>query len=77
MKLFNPKLINMKRILYPGIAATFLFMVGCTKNFEKINTDPNQSTPANFDANFFLASSQNTYKESIAGYAGPILFQSG
>ncbi len=77
MKLFNPKLINMKRILYTGIAATFLFMVGCTKNFEKINTDPNQSTPANFDANFFLASSQNTYKESIAGYAGPILFQSG
>jgi hypothetical protein len=77
MKLFNPKLINMKRILYSGIAATFLFMVGCTKNFEKINTDPNQSTPANFDANFFLASSQNTYKESIAGYAGPILFQSG
>jgi len=67
----------MKKILIYSMIAIFAVPISCTKNFEAINTDPNQSTPASFDANFFLSNSQQQYKESIAGYAGPILFQSG
>ena len=67
----------MKKILIYSMIAIFAVPISCTKNFESINTDPNASSPANFDANFFLSNSQQSYKESIAGYAGPILFQSG
>lgn len=67
----------MRKILIYLLVAIIVVPIGCTKNFESINTDPNRSSPANFDANFFLSNSQNTYKEGIAGYAGPILFQSG
>ena len=49
----------------------------CTKDFEEINTDPTQYSPGNFDANYFLSSSQRNYEDAISGYAGPILFQSG
>lgn len=61
------------------ISATMLVlsMGSCTKDFTDINTDPTRSTPANFDANFFLSNAENTYKEGIAGYQGPILFQAG
>lgn len=54
-----------------------LFATSCTKDFEEINTDPTQYSPANFDANYFLSSSQRNYEETITGYSGPILFQSG
>ncbi len=68
----------MKRTFpYLILAALILTIGGCTKDFKEINTDPTRSTPANFDANYFLSNSQNTYKEGIAGYQGPILFQSG
>jgi len=67
----------MKRLFYICTIAALLFTAGCTKDFEGINTDPTRATPANFDANYFLSNSQNTYKECIAGYSGPILFQSG
>jgi len=66
----------MKRILLP-ITAAIVILSGCTKNFEALNTNPLAASPASFDANFFLSNAQNTYKEGIGGYAGPILFQSG
>jgi len=66
----------MKRILLPIIAA-IVILSGCTKNFDTLNTNPLAASPASFDANFFLSNAQNTYKEAIGGYAGPILFQSG
>ena len=67
----------MKKILIYSLIAIFAVPISCTKNFESINTDPTRSSPASFDANFFLSNSQQEYKESIAGYSGPILFQSG
>lgn len=66
-----------RKFPYLILAAFILSMSSCTKDFKEINTDPTQSTPASFDANYFLANAQNTYKEGIAGYSGPILFQSG
>ncbi len=66
----------MKRILLPIITA-IVILSGCTKDFESLNTNPLAASPASFDANFFLSNAQNTYKEAIGGYAGPILFQSG
>jgi hypothetical protein len=75
-ELFINKLINMKRILLP-ISAAIVILSGCTKDFEALNTNPLAASPATFDANFFLSNAQNTYKEAIGGYAGPILFQSG
>lgn len=67
----------MKKIFFYSLIAIFAVPLSCTKNFEEINTDPTRSSPANFDANFFLSNSQNEYKEAISGYSGPILFQSG
>ena len=52
-------------------------MVGCTSDFEQINTDPTKATPNNFDANYFLSSAQWNYIDGITGYSGPVLFQSG
>lgn len=54
-----------------------LLTTACTKDFKEINTDPTQYSPENFDANYFLSSSQSNYSGTISGYAGPILFQSG
>jgi Starch-binding associating with outer membrane len=71
------KITTMKKILIYTCIAALIVQTGCTKKFEAINTDPTQSSPANFDANYFLSNSQNTYKEGISGYNGPILFQSG
>lgn len=67
----------MKRLfIYSGLLGLTL-LTACTKNFEEINTDPTQSSPANFDANYFLSSSQANYVNAITGYNGAILFQSG
>jgi hypothetical protein len=49
----------------------------CTEDFDEINTDPTKSSPENFDANYFLSSSQWSYLDGTMGYNGPTLFQSG
>ncbi|MDX2045848.1 MAG: SusD/RagB family nutrient-binding outer membrane lipoprotein [Chitinophagaceae bacterium] len=67
----------MKKIfLYTGIVF-LVFQTSCTKDFEKINTDPTQSSPGNFNSDYFLSSSQANYINAITGYNGAILFQSG
>ena len=67
----------MKKIfVYIGLAVA-LFQASCTKDFEKINTDPTQSSPANFNSDYFLSNSQAHYINAITGYNGAILFQSG
>lgn len=65
-----------KALLYTSLAA-FVALAGCTKNFDKINTDPTKASPGNFDPNYFLSTSQWTYVDGIMGYNGAILFQSG
>lgn len=65
-----------KILLYTGLAATML-QVSCTKDFKEINTDPTQSSPANFNSDYFLSNSQAKYIATITGYEGSILFQSG
>lgn len=65
-----------KNLIYLGIGV-LLMTSSCTKDFEKINTDPTQYTPETFDPNYFLSSSQSNYAGTISGYSGPILFQSG
>lgn len=65
-----------KYFIYTGISILIL-AASCTKKFEEINTDPTQYAPANFDANYFLSSSERSYADAISGYSGPILFQSG
>jgi len=61
-----------------GVGLGFVLLTtSCTKDFQAINTDPTQYSPENFDANYFLSSSQSNYSGTISGYAGPILFQSG
>jgi hypothetical protein len=65
-----------KIVLYTGIAV-LLLQTACTKDFEEINTDPTQSSPANFNSDYFLSSSQANYINAITGYNGAILFQSG
>lgn len=65
-----------KILLYTGIAV-FALQAGCTKKFEEINTDPTQSSPATFNSDYFLSSSQANYINAITGYNGAILFQSG
>lgn len=65
-----------KSFLYISLVAA-LAGTGCTKDFDEINTDPTRSSPANFDPNYFLSSSQWEHANAISGYNGPILFQSG
>jgi hypothetical protein len=75
----HKKTIQMKRT-FSNISRLVLItaiMVGCTSDFESINTDPTKATPSNFDANFFLSSAQWNYADAITGYNGPVLFQSG
>lgn len=65
-----------KQFKYIGIGA-LVFLSSCTKDFQAINTDPTQYIPENFDANYFLSSSERNYQEVVVGYGGPLLFQSG
>jgi len=66
----------MKKNIINIVLFTALFVTGCTKNFDSINTDPTQASAANFDPNLLLPSGQLGYIGSITGYNGPILFQS-
>ena len=73
----NNKISAMKRkFLYIGLVVSAL-ATGCTKDFEDINTDPTQTSPANFNSDYFLSGSQRQYLDGITGYNGAILFQSG
>lgn len=65
-----------KNIIYT-VFGLLMLVTSCTKDFKEINTDPTQVSPENFDANYFLSSSESNYSGAISGYAGPILFQSG
>jgi Starch-binding associating with outer membrane len=67
----------MKKLFIYASFSMMMLATSCTKNFESVNTDPTQYSPENFDANYFLSSSQRAYGEAISGYSGPILFQSG
>jgi hypothetical protein len=72
----NNKISEMKRtLLYTGLVVTLI--TGCTKDFDDINTDPTQTSPANFNSDYFLSGSQRQYIDGITGYNGSILFQSG
>jgi hypothetical protein len=73
------KTIQMKRTfsIISRLALITVIMVGCTGDFEEINTDPTKATPSIFDANYFLSSAQWNYVDGITGYSGPVLFQSG
>ena len=66
----------MKKILIYLSLVAALFVTGCTKNFDAINTDPNRASAANFDPNLLLPSAELSYISSITGYSGPIPFQS-
>ncbi|MFS2186889.1 SusD/RagB family nutrient-binding outer membrane lipoprotein [Mucilaginibacter sp. Mucisp84] len=63
-----------KRLIYSGLClAATLFTTGCTKDFTKINTDPNATTADQFNPNFLLAQAQLNYSQT--GYS-QLLFQS-
>lgn len=67
----------MNKIFKYVCLATVISMAGCTKDFDSINIDPTKASPATFDPNYFLSTSQWTYVDGITGYNGAILFQSG
>src|SRR5688572_16423999 len=65
-----------KGLIYIWLAVLAL-VTGCKKDFDAINTDPNQVAPVNFNSDYFLSGSQWNYINGITGYNGAILFQSG
>ncbi|MBB6109329.1 Starch-binding associating with outer membrane [Mucilaginibacter lappiensis] len=62
-----------KRLIYSCLLAGATLMAGCTKNFDKINTDPTKVTGALFNPNFLMAQAQIQF--SNLGY-GQLLYQS-
>lgn len=66
----------MKKILiYAGLVIGVIF-TGCTKDFDGINTDPTQATADQFNPQLLLPSAEQNLVSALAGYTGPILFQS-
>lgn len=63
----------MKKISKYLIFSLLLISFGCTDKFEEINTDPNKTSAAVFNANYLL--SQTQYSYSNTGYS-QLLFQS-
>jgi len=63
----------MKKISKYIIFSLLLISFGCTDKFEEINTDPNKTNGAVFNANYLLSQTQYTY--SNAGYS-QLIFQS-
>lgn len=49
-----------KSILYMVLAASLIF-TGCTKNFDKINTDPTKVSAADFDPNYLFTYAELDY----------------
>jgi hypothetical protein len=62
-----------KRLIYSCILAGSILISGCTKKFDEVNTDPNQTTAALFNPNFLM--SQAEFQFSNTGY-DDLLFQS-
>ena len=66
----------MKKILIFIGAATVMLAASCTKDFDKINTNPGSASGENFDPNLLLPTAEINYVSTIQGYSGAILFQS-
>jgi len=62
-----------KRLIYSCLVAGATLIAGCTKDFEKINTDPTKVSANLFNANYLMAQAQ--IKFSNTGY-DQLLFQS-
>jgi hypothetical protein len=62
-----------KRLIYSSLVVGATFLAGCTKNFDKINTDPNQTTASLINPNYLMSQSQVQF--SNPGY-DQLLFQS-
>jgi len=62
-----------KRYIYSFLVLGASLFASCTKNFDKINTDPNQTTGALINPNFLMSQSQINF--SNPGY-DQLLFQS-
>ena len=62
-----------KRLIYSGLCLAATLFAGCTKDFTKINTDPNATIADQFNPNFLLAQAQLNYSQT--GYS-QLLFQS-
>ena len=66
----------MKKTIIAITFLTGLLQVSCTDSFDALNTSPTQSSAASFDANLLLPSIEFSSANTLAGYAGAILFQS-
>jgi len=64
-----------KLLIYIG-AVTTMVAASCTKDFDKINTNPTQASSDNFDPNLLLPRAEVDYVSTIQGYSGALLFQS-
>src|ERR1700753_2580330 len=54
-----------KYIIYSSLLSVGLFLsTSCTKNFEKLNTDPTAFSATNFDPNYLLTTAQLNYTGS-------------
>ena len=62
-----------KRLIYSCLLIGASLFTGCTKNFDKINTDPNSTSAALINPNFLMAQSQVQFANT--GY-DQLLFQS-
>lgn len=62
-----------KRLIYSGFCLAAALVSGCTKDFTKINTNPNATSAAVFNPNFLLAQAQIQYSQT--GY-DQLLYQS-
>jgi len=68
------RIMKNKLIALSLLAGAFQF--SCTEDLDQLNTDPTQASASTFDPNLLLPSAQWNYVSSVAGYNGPILFQS-
>ncbi|MGF7073373.1 SusD/RagB family nutrient-binding outer membrane lipoprotein [Mucilaginibacter sp. 3215] len=62
-----------KKLIYSGLCIAASLFAGCTKDFTKINTDPNKTSAEVFNPNFLLAQAELNYSQT--GYS-QLLFQS-
>ncbi|PWK77400.1 SusD-like starch-binding protein associating with outer membrane [Mucilaginibacter oryzae] len=62
-----------KKIIYSGLCLAASLFAGCTKDFTKINTNPNATDASVFNPSFLLAQAELSYSQT--GYS-QLLFQS-